>query len=671
MFRSAVLLGWASAGALDLASLGQDTNASGGCCKGPTAAEVAPGLGDTPYVFAGFGSASKARELCGMYGGLPMPSTERDQRLLQDAVKTAAASGKLSHRWPQNTIWLGGQWHAASGRWEWDDGVALSSNESASHHLATVASSSESKQHTEAWLCMVLDGTWQDSLPSHDFGIICKREDPEYDCTAGAENREKGWSDSKKAWCCEKKNVGCRFNCHNGIKHWRNGWSDDKKEWCCENKDVGCPFDCRVGAGNWKNGWSDAKKEWCCKNKGSGCPFDCQAAKANWESAWSDTKKDWCCKHESLGCSFDCDSNSMSQWSTAHAMWCCQNKKLGCPTSSTGTTTTATLQVRVLILNDTSTRPQNATSNTTTAPKTTTEAPETTTEASRVTSTETDTQVSVIDASAAAAAEGCFEDRITWEPLHMPNVTQPITVPNASSCQEQCVHTPGCAHFSFWAWGAHCYLQDQWAIRQTGRLGFVSGPFRCWEDLDHGKYTRIGNQTFMNNAFKCVELGTIYSPILGIPKVLSNASTGKQAAKQCKKLCESTEGCEYWTMHFPARMCRLAGAGAHPIRDMINSVSGVMACSKRKQAAKRPKAADVNAGLLVAADVPRRIAGAGPAFLIAGCGAVLAAGAAAAGVMMIRRRSTLARSSRTLQTGQTGAEPDPVDEALLPSPSAE
>merc|ERR1712062_176262 len=66
-------------------------------------------------------------------------------------------------------------------------------------------------------------------------------------------------------------------------------------------------YDCNAGYNNWAKGWSDSKKVWCCEHASRGCtttspPYDCQAGYFNWVKGWSDSKKSWCCQHRARGC---------------------------------------------------------------------------------------------------------------------------------------------------------------------------------------------------------------------------------------------------------------------------------------------------------------------------------------------------------------------------------
>lgn len=63
------------------------------------------------------------------------------------------------------------------------------------------------------------------------------------------------------------------------------------------------PFNCSAGFQNWESGWSYPKKEWCCKHNSRGCErFDCSASSATWEASWSKAQKSWCCNYENKAC---------------------------------------------------------------------------------------------------------------------------------------------------------------------------------------------------------------------------------------------------------------------------------------------------------------------------------------------------------------------------------
>jgi len=74
-----------------------------------------------------------------------------------------------------------------------------------------------------------------------------------YDCMAGFQNWQKGWSISKKAWCCTHQQKGCApktttpppttalpYDCDAGIQNAAAGWSDAKNSYCCAKFQKGC-----------------------------------------------------------------------------------------------------------------------------------------------------------------------------------------------------------------------------------------------------------------------------------------------------------------------------------------------------------------------------------------------------------------------------------------------
>jgi len=202
-----------------------------------------------------------------------------------------------------------------------------------------------------------------------------------YDCNAGIENWQAGWSEPKKTWCCENTGKACPpaptttsgpYDCDAGFLNWESGWSDQKKAYCCQHTSRGCPFDCNLGFDNWEVSWTVPQQEFCCQHARRGCPgtgtlaptttttlaptttalvaqFDCAAAFANWQAAWSPEKKSWCCANAGLGCApptptqlpaaFDCSAGFATwevAWSGPQKEWCCQQHGRGCarPTQS-------------------------------------------------------------------------------------------------------------------------------------------------------------------------------------------------------------------------------------------------------------------------------------------------------------------------------------------------
>jgi len=127
--------------------------------------------------------------------------------------------------------------------------------------------------------------------------------------------------------------------------------------------------------------------------------------------------------------------------------------------------------------------------------------------------------------------------------------------------------------------GKNCHLQDAYAIHQSARMGFVSGPFKCWKDLDHNTWIDKGHRTFVPKDLECVELGTLYSPIMGGIKTFPKSmATGRQAINMCRNYCASMKGCLHFTVQFPARVCRITGEGARRLHPFMNAVSGNTTC---------------------------------------------------------------------------------------------
>lgn len=185
----------------------------------------------------------------------------------------------------------------------------------------------------------------------------CPTTPPPMDCSAGFSNWVAGWSMAKKTWCCTHAGRGCPtvappkptphpappqtprpeplpkpttswpFYCQVGRKHWVKGWSDSKKAWCCHHEHFAChpppapstttlAYNCNVDYTDCyeclEKRWSVAKRTWCCHNHHRGCqrssttsasiPYDCTAGLAEPVKGWSQRKETWCCKHEHRGC---------------------------------------------------------------------------------------------------------------------------------------------------------------------------------------------------------------------------------------------------------------------------------------------------------------------------------------------------------------------------------
>jgi len=123
------------------------------------------------YIFVGFAIATQAEAACQPYGKVAMPKTDREQRALMAAIDAAQAAGKMSRKWPKNTIWLGAYWDGKTKQWGWNDGTPI-----IEFNWASGQPSASAHQATEPWLCMVLNGQMHDSDPPWKFGIFCEDE---------------------------------------------------------------------------------------------------------------------------------------------------------------------------------------------------------------------------------------------------------------------------------------------------------------------------------------------------------------------------------------------------------------------------------------------------------------------------------------------------------------
>merc|ERR1712032_318840 len=144
-----------------------------------------------------------------------------------------------------------------------------------------------------------------------------------------------------KEFCCSKTGQGCTttpmpFDCNAGLDNWEEGFSPGKKEWCCANQHIACDeWDCNFGV---PDIWRDEKSAYCCPRTGQGCVttssamFDCDAGFANWDQGWSPEKKTWCCQTHRLACDpWDCaEGDAVDDWSQAKRDYCCPRNDQGC-----------------------------------------------------------------------------------------------------------------------------------------------------------------------------------------------------------------------------------------------------------------------------------------------------------------------------------------------------
>jgi len=132
-------------------------------------------------------------------------------------------------------------------------------------------------------------------------------EKPLYDCRTGWPHDWKAWPLKKQDFCCSNYARGCKdkkgphaedfhpatdtvpvlvnaphlslptvtdpFNCQEDKVNWHS-WKSSKKAWCCQNKDVACAshgqYDCDAGE---EKSWKGEKKDYCCLYQKKGCDF--------------------------------------------------------------------------------------------------------------------------------------------------------------------------------------------------------------------------------------------------------------------------------------------------------------------------------------------------------------------------------------------------------------
>jgi len=225
------------------------------------------------------------------------------------------------------------------------------------------------------WLSLLVLGT-ETTTTSHVRYI--RPNGKAYDCEAGYDNRQRGWSVAKKEWCCHKHGRGCAQGAtHSAIDCMIHGtpqvalsWPAPKRQFCCQHFGSGCGATTKAPDPNCAVGgpmtWSPGKKKWCCTHHHVGCTlppqtpppaqsvrFDCDAGYSNWLAGWSYSKKTWCCYHHGRACpttptpthhttvtavSFDCNAgfqNWLAGWSAPKKAWCCSHGGRGCMTPTT------------------------------------------------------------------------------------------------------------------------------------------------------------------------------------------------------------------------------------------------------------------------------------------------------------------------------------------------
>lgn len=288
----------------------------------------------------------------------------------------------------------------------------------------------------------------------------------EFDCQAARHEAEQAWSDEQKAWCCEHQGVRClsspreesaaaadaehlhaadfsvgEYDCMAGYERWESGWSLAKKTWCCFNEGHGCTpsereyapakslvdrdasttksartttsakpattstkrpsttstkklprnttttltatttVNCSTASKEEEASWSFDTAKHCCVSVDRGCDllssfatttttaagsrplgagsaeYNCSVGFSYWQQLWSVEKKAYCCEQEGKACpeavpakiSFDCLADLgkwQDKWDTNKTAWCCHTQGLGCGTTTKWEPFDCTLEAR-------------------------------------------------------------------------------------------------------------------------------------------------------------------------------------------------------------------------------------------------------------------------------------------------------------------------------------
>lgn len=181
---------------------------------------------------------------------------------------------------------------------------------------------------------------------------------------------------------------------------------------------------------------------------------------------------------------------------------------------------------------------------------------------------------------------GCFENGVSFMPMDMDGTLSTIEA-NPENCQKRCSFTPGCKHFSHMQapgfTSGLCHMHDALAIPQLGALGFVSGPYKCWSDIeDKSHLIQKPHNKYIDPGLACMEWGVVYSPaMVGLPRMIPIASGNIEAGVlACQQYCAETRGCAHFTLSSTGaeRMCSLSGPGATRLTNMMGTMSGPPSC---------------------------------------------------------------------------------------------
>ncbi|CAE7566296.1 unnamed protein product [Symbiodinium natans] len=95
-------------------------------------------------------------------------------------------------------------------------------------------------------------------------------------------------------------------------------------------------------------------------------------------------------------------------------------------------------------------------------------------------------------------ADSCLEKGMFYANPHKMENTEKTVETTAESCQQRCVNTPACEHFTFWPDGG-CLLTDASSTAKAAPYQYsdiVSGPASCEDSLSPSSETQTATDTF-------------------------------------------------------------------------------------------------------------------------------------------------------------------------------
>jgi len=176
-------------------------------------------------------------------------------------------------------------------------------------------------------------------------------------------------------------------------------------------------------------------------------------------------------------------------------------------------------------------------------------------------------------------AAGCLEADTAYEPLDMEGQSL-IAAGSPEECQRLCVAVDDCQHFSYVEALGHCHLEDAFATKASGRLGFSSGPAACSAAAAEAGSSK---PHFSPAETSCLEPGISYSPTLGHAQPLGAGLSQREAILECQSRCAVDYACAHFTVStgLPGSttlLCSLADKDAGRWSHLLRHLSGPPHC---------------------------------------------------------------------------------------------